>query len=225
MVSIHVLDLKGQKTEELQLLDSVFNVEPNMDLLYRYVDMQLNNRRQGTANTKTRSEVTGTGKKPYPQKNTGRSRQGSLKGPHQRHGGVAFGPKPRDWSTKLNKKMKQLALKSALSVRFKEGNILVLDDLKMDQPKTKGLLQILTALGVNERKALIILPYKKEEYMRVRLSGKNLPKVKVIIADNPGVGDDEVRIDGVNVYDIINNETLILTKATVSKIQEVLGNG
>ncbi len=224
MISIQVLDLKGQKTEELQLLDSVFNVEPNMDLLYRYVDMQLNNRRQGTASTKTRAEVRGTTKKPFPQKHTGRARQGSLKGPHQRHGGVAFGPKPRDWSTRLNKKMKQLALKSALSVRFREGNLLVLEDLKMEQPKTKGLLKILQTLGLHETKSLIMLPYKQKEYQLVRLSGKNLPLVKVIIADNPGADRDEARIDGLNVYDIINNEKLIMTKEMVRKIQEVLGN-
>lgn len=224
MANVKVLDLNGNSTGELQLRDDIFDIEPNLDLIYRYVDMQLTNRRQGTASTKTRAQVAGTGKKPFPQKHTGRARQGSLKGPHQRHGGVAFGPKPRDWHKSMPKKMKKLALKSVLSVRFREGNLIIVDDFKMSAPKTKEFKKVKEALGIVEEKSLFVLPFKKEEYLNVKLSGRNIQKTKVIIADNPGQGEDCVNIDGLNVYDVVNNEKLVLTKETVKKIEEVLGN-
>lgn len=225
MALINVLDLKGQKVEELQLKDEVFSIEPNLDVMYRYVEMQLCGRRQGTASTKTRAEVSGTGKKPWPQKHTGRARQGTLRGPHMRHGGVAFGPKPKDWSKKLPKKMKKIALRSALSARFKEENIIILDEFKMKTPKTKDFISIISSLGLEDKKILLVLPYKNEEYLNVRLSGKNVREVKIIIADNPGVQEGTVSIDGLNVFDIINNEKILLTKDTVKKIEEVLGYG
>jgi len=224
VADIKVLDLSGRQVGDMSLRDDIFNVTPNKDLLFRYIDMQLANRRQGTACTKTRAEVSGTGKKPFPQKHTGRARQGTLRGPHQRHGGVAFGPKPRDWSKKLNKKMKRDALKSALSVRFQEGNLIVLEDLTMKAPKTKELKGIMDTFELTGLKTLFVLPYKKMAYENVLKSGKNLPKTKVIIADNPGLPEGEVCIDGLNVFDIINHEKLILTKGMVTKIEEVLGN-
>lgn len=224
MASIKVLDLNAQTVGEINLRDDIFNVTPNKDLMFRYIDMQLANRRQGTASTKTRAEVSGTGRKPFPQKHTGRARQGTLRGPHQRHGGVAFGPKPRDWSKKLNKKMKRDALKSALSVRFQEGNLIVLDDLTIKEPKTKELKKIMQTLQLDNLKILFVLPYKKAVYENVLLSGKNLPKTKVIIADNSGLPEGRICIDGLNVFDIINHDKLILTKQMVTKIEEVLGN-
>lgn len=224
MASIKVLDLNAQTVGEINLRDDIFNVTPNKDLMFRYIDMQLANRRQGTASTKTRAEVSGTGRKPFPQKHTGRARQGTLRGPHQRHGGVAFGPKPRDWSKKLNKKMKRDALKSALSVRFQEGNLIVLEDLTIKEPKTKELKKIMHSLQLDNLKTLFVLPYKKAVYENVLLSGKNLPKTKVIIADNSGLPEGQICIDGLNVFDIINHEKLILTKQMVTKIEEVLGN-
>jgi len=224
MANIKVLDLKGQSTGELDLPNDVFDIEPNRDVMFRYVNMQLANRRQGTASTKTRAEVKGTGKKPFPQKHTGRARQGSLKGPHQRHGGVAFGPKPRDWTLKLPKKMKKLALKSALSSRFREGNLMVIEEFKMTEIKTKAFITVLEALSVAENKTLFVLPYKTSEYENTKISGKNVKKTKVIIADNPGNNDDVANIDGLNVFDILNSEKVIITKDMVKKIEEVLGN-
>jgi len=195
--------------------------------MWRYVDMQLSNRRAGTASTKTRGEVSGGGRKPWPQKHTGRARHGSIRSPIWRHGGVAHGPKPRDWSKKLNKKMKRLALRSALSVKYRENKLLVLEDLKLERPKTKSLKEILQNLDLADKKALIVLPWKEEGYVNVKLSGKNLPNVKVIIADNPNNsknGEKAVRIDGLNVFDMLKYDYLILTRDMVAKIEEVLGN-
>lgn len=195
--------------------------------MWRYVDMQLSNRRAGTASTKTRGEVSGGGRKPWPQKHTGRARHGSIRSPIWRHGGIAHGPKPRDWSKKLNKKMKKLALRSALSVKYRENKLFVLDDLKLERPKTKFLKEILQNLQLSDKKTLIVLPWKDEGYMNVKLSGKNLPNVKVIIADNPNNsknGEKAVRIDGLNVFDMLKYDYLVLTQDMVSKIEEVLGN-
>ncbi|MFP4460917.1 MAG: 50S ribosomal protein L4 [Thermotogota bacterium] len=224
MAKIKVLDLQGQSTGEVDLRNDVFDIEPNRDVMYRYINMQLTNRRQGTASTKTRAEVRGTGKKPFPQKHTGRARQGSLKGPHQRHGGVAFGPKPRNWKIKLPKKMKKLALKSALSTRFREGNLIVIEEFTMNEIKTKSFKKILEALSVDKNKTLIVLPYKNSEYENTKSSGKNIKKSKVIIVDNPGNTNQNSNIDGLNVYDIINSQKVIMTKETIKKIEEVLGN-
>jgi large subunit ribosomal protein L4 len=224
MAKIEVLDLKGQNTGEVELRADIFDIDPNQDVMFRYVHMQLTNRRQGTASTKTRAEVKGTGKKPFPQKHTGRARQGSLKGPHQRHGGVAFGPKPRDFNMNLPKKMKKLALKSALSARYREGNLIVIDDFRMDEIKTKAFRGVLKALDVDATKNLVVLPFKVAQYENTKMSGKNIKTTKVIIADNPGnSGEGKVNVDGLNVFDIINNDKVILTKDTVKKIEEVLG--
>lgn len=224
MARIKVLDLNGQSTGDVEIRNDVFDIEPNRDVMYRYINMQLTNRRQGTASTKTRAEVKGTGKKPFPQKHTGRARQGSLKGPHQRHGGVAFGPKPRDWKIKLPKKMKKLALKSALSTRFREGNLIVIEEFKMKEIKTKSYKKVLDALSVSDDKILLVLPFKTSEYENTKSSGKNIRQSKVIIADNPGNHPDKTNIDGLNVYDIINSQKVIITKETIKKIEEVLGN-
>nr|1DMG_A Chain A, RIBOSOMAL PROTEIN L4 [Thermotoga maritima] len=223
---VDLLNVKGEKVGTLEISDFVFNIDPNYDVMWRYVDMQLSNRRAGTASTKTRGEVSGGGRKPWPQKHTGRARHGSIRSPIWRHGGVVHGPKPRDWSKKLNKKMKKLALRSALSVKYRENKLLVLDDLKLERPKTKSLKEILQNLQLSDKKTLIVLPWKEEGYMNVKLSGRNLPDVKVIIADNPNNsknGEKAVRIDGLNVFDMLKYDYLVLTRDMVSKIEEVLG--
>ena len=221
MATLDLLNSKGEKVGTIELKDEVFTVEPNLDVMWRYIDMQLTNSRSGTASTKTRSEVSGGGRKPWPQKHTGRARQGSIRAPHWRHGGVAHGPRPKVYFKRLNKKMKKLALKSALSLRFKEGNLIVVDDLKLERAKTRELKEVMKNLGLEESKVLFVLPKKIEEYENVKISGRNIPGVKVIIADNPGT--EKVTIDGLNVYDILNHDKLVLVQGTVQKIEEVLG--
>lgn len=225
MAQLDLYSVKGEKIGTIDVNDSIFSIEPNLDLLYRYVDMQLANRRRGTASTKTRAEVRGGGRKPWAQKHTGRARAGSTRSPLWRHGGVTFGPKPRDWSKKITKKMKKLALKSALSVRVKENNLFVIDDLSFEKPRTKSMKEILKNFGLENTKTLIVLPWKKDGYINVKLSSRNIPGLKVIIADNPNQGKDgnKTNVDGLNVFDLINNEKVILTKDTVAKIEEVLG--
>ncbi|HOP33788.1 MAG TPA: 50S ribosomal protein L4 [Defluviitoga tunisiensis] len=221
MAQINVYNKEFQEIDKIEIRDDIFNIEPNMDVLYRYVDMQLTNKRAGTASTKTRAEVRGGGRKPWPQKHPGRARAGSIRSPIFRHGGVAFGPKPKEYHKSLNKKMKKLALKSALSVRFRENNLIILDDLKFDNPKTKDMKEVLNKFGIENKKVLIVLPYKEEGYKNVKLSAKNLPQVKVLIADNSG--QNKKNIDGLNVFDLINNEKIVLTREMVNKIEEVIG--
>jgi large subunit ribosomal protein L4 len=221
MATLDLFNSKGEKVGTIELKDEVFAIEPNLDVMWRYVDMQLTNSRSGNASTKTRGEVAGGGRKPWPQKHTGRARQGSIRSPHWRHGGVAHGPQPKVYFKRLNKKMKKLALKSALSLRFKEGNLIVVDDLKLERAKTRELKDIMKNLGLGENKVLFVLPKKVEEYENVKISGRNIPGVKVIIADNPGT--EKIVIDGLNVYDILNHDKLVLVQGTVQKIEEVLG--
>ncbi|HCF38891.1 MAG TPA: 50S ribosomal protein L4 [Thermosipho africanus] len=221
MAKVSLFNSKGENIGTVDLKDEVFAIEPNFDVIWRYVDMQLTNSRAGTASTKTRGEVSGGGRKPWIQKHTGRARQGSIRAPHWRHGGVAHGPKPRVYFKRLNKKMKRLALKSALSLRLKEENLIVVDEIKFERPKTKDLREVLKNLGLENQKVLVVLPKKVEEYVNVKISGRNIPGVKVIIADNPGV--DRTNIDGLNVYDILNHDKLVLLQGTVQKIEEVLG--
>lgn len=223
MAVVDLYNVKGQKIGVQELKDEIFNIEPNLDVMWRYIDYQLSSRRAGTASTKTRAEVSGGGRKPWPQKHTGRARHGSIRSPIWRHGGVVHGPKPRDWGKKLPKKMKRLAIKSALSQRFREGNLIVVDDIKFDDPKTKNMRQLLNDFQLVGKKVLFVLPWKKPEYENIRLACRNIPGLKTIIADNPGASQEgEVRIDGLNVYDIINHEKLVLTKDVVEKIEEVL---
>ena len=223
MAEVDVINLEGEKVGKLEILDSVFNIEPNGDVMFRYVDMQLSNRRQGTASTKTRGEVSGGGRKPWPQKHTGRARAGSIRAPHWKGGGVAHGPKPKDWSKKLTKKMKKLALKSALSVKYRENNLIVLDDIKFEKPSAKDMRKVMEKLDIKDKHALFVLPTKDESHINVKLSGRNFPNLKVIIADNPNAKDGKTKVDGLNVYDLIRHEKLILTVDAVKKIEEVLG--
>jgi len=226
MAQADVVNMAGQKVGTVELNETIFNVEPDLDVMFRYVNMQLAGRRAGLAAVKTRSEVSGGGRKPWAQKHTGRARVGSTRSPLWRHGGVIHGPKPKDWSIKMTKKMKKVALRSALSLRLKEGNLIILDDLKFDRPKTRELRNVMGNLGLDKtQKTLFILPWQKDEYQNVRLSGKNIYGVKVIIADNPGnsANGNKTNIDGLNVYDIVNHEKLVITTDLVRKIEEVLG--
>jgi large subunit ribosomal protein L4 len=220
MAQVEILDIKGQRVGELELKDSIFAIEPNHDVMYRYLDMQLTNKRSGNASTKTRAEVRGGGRKPWAQKHTGRARTGSIRSPLFRKGGVIFGPRPRDFKKSLNKKMKRLALRSALSVRVSEGNLIILDDIKFEAPRTKEMKVVLKNLNLETNKVLFVLPFKNENNENVKLAGRNIPKVKVIIADNPNQG--KVNIDGLNIFDLINNEKVVMTKDMIAKIEEVL---
>lgn len=226
MAQIDILDINGKNVGSAKLKDSIFNIEPNKDVMFRYVDMQLASRRAGTASTKERAEVRGGGRKPWPQKGTGRARVGTTRSPLWRHGGVTHGPKPKDWSKRLNKKMKKLALKSALSLRFQEKNLVIIDDITFDKPGTKELKNTLGNLGLSNDKVLFVLPEKTEKYENVKISGRNLSNVKVLIADNPGnsmnAGNTN-NIDGLNVFDLLKYEKIVLTTALVEKIEEVLG--
>ncbi|MGC8820607.1 MAG: 50S ribosomal protein L4 [Fervidobacterium sp.] len=221
MAQTVLYNIKGEKIGNIELSDEIFSIEPNLDVMWRYIDMQLTNARSGTVSTKTRGEVAGGGRKPWPQKHTGRARQGSIRAIHWRHGGVAHGPKPRNYLKRLNKKMKRLALKSALSARFQEGNLIVVSDIRFEKAQTKQMREVLKNLGIADEKVLFVLPRKEEVYENVKLSGRNIPGVKVIIADNPNNGNP-VNIDGLNVYDIINASKVVLTEGTVRKIEEVL---
>jgi|UniRef100_A0A7V3RET1 large subunit ribosomal protein L4 len=222
MAEIKVMNLEGKEVEKISLVPEIFEVEPSKDLLFRYIHKQLADARSGTASTKVRGEVSGGGRKPWAQKHTGRARAGSIRSPLWRHGAVVFGPRPRDWSEDMNKKMKAGAIKSALSEKLKEGKIIVIDKFEMDAPKIKEFSNSLKTL-VPSMNAFCVLDTKSEKQINVKLSSRNLKETKVIIADNPNKG--KVNVDGLNVYDMIKFDWLILTKRTVEKITEVYGHG
>ncbi|MBQ2276269.1 MAG: 50S ribosomal protein L4 [Lachnospiraceae bacterium] len=204
MATVSVYNIEGKEVDKLELNDSVFGVEINEHLVHMAVVSQLANNRQGTQSAKTRSEVRGGGRKPWRQKGTGHARQGSTRSPQWTGGGVVFAPKPRDYSFKLNKKERRLALKSALSSRVAENKIVVLDELQLDEIKTKKFQGILDNLKV--KKALVVLGEKNDN---VALSARNIPTVKTAYTNT------------INVYDILKYDTLVVTKAAVATIEEV----
>ena len=204
MAKVSVYNMEGNQVGEIELNDAVFGVEVNEHLVHMAVVNQLANKRQGTQSAKTRSEVSGGGKKPWRQKGTGHARQGSIRAPQWKGGGVVFAPKPRDYSFKLNKKEKRLALKSALTSRVAEQKFIVLDELHLDEIKTKKFQAVLNNLKVN--KALVVLKEKNEN---VILSARNIPDVKTALTDT------------INVYDILKYNTMIVTKDAVAAIEEV----
>jgi len=205
MPKVAVYNISGAQVGEIELADSVFGIEPNKSVLHEAVVMQLASLRQGTHKVKGRSEVRGGGRKPWKQKGTGRARQGSIRAPQWVGGGTVFGPTPRSYAYKLPKKVRRLAIKSALSSKVLENQIIVLDELTMNAPKTKEFQAILNNLKV-DRKALVVVPEYNDN---VALSARNIPSVKLLAAD------------GVNVYDVLNHQKLIITKDAVSKVQEV----
>ena len=204
MANVAIYNMEGNEVGSLELNDAVFGVEINEHLVHMAVVQQLANNRQGTQKAKTRSEVRGGGKKPWRQKGTGHARQGSIRAPQWKGGGVVFAPKPRDYSFKLNKKEKRAALKSALTSRVNESKFIVVDDLKLDGIKTKRFQEVLNNLKVN--KALVILNDNDEN---VVMSARNIPAVKTALTNT------------INVYDIMKYDTVVLTKEAVANIEEV----
>jgi len=205
MPSINVVDMKGKNVSTIELADSIFAIEPNTAVMHQMVVSYLANQRQGTQSALTRSEVSGGGKKPWRQKGTGRARQGSTRAPQWTHGGVVFAPKPRSYSFSVNKKVKRLAMKSALSSKVIDNDLIVVDAITMDEFKTKVMAEMLNAIGV-EKKALIVLP---EVDKKVIKSAANIPGVKT------------AQVNELNVYDILNAGKLVIVKDAVSKIEEV----
>ena len=205
MANVSVYNMEGSEVSKMDLNDKVFAVNVNEHLIHMAVTLQLANKRQGTQKAKTRSEVRGGGKKPWKQKGTGHARQGSIRAPQWKGGGVVFAPVPRDYSFKMNKKEKANAMKSALTSRVNEDKFLVMDSLKFDEIKTKKMVSVLGALKV--KKALVILD--GEDNANVALSARNIEGVKAITTNT------------INVYDILKYETVIITKSAVSKIEEV----
>ncbi len=204
MANVSVYNMEGKEVGKMDLNDAIFGVEINEHLVHMAVVQHLANKRQGTQKAKTRAEVSGGGRKPWRQKGTGHARQGSTRSPQWTHGGVVFAPTPRDYSFKLNKKEKRIALKSALTSKVQDGKVMVLDELKLDEIKTKKFQEVLTNL--NAKKALVVI---KENDKNIVLSARNIPDAQTIIADS------------INVYDIMKAGTVVLTKDSVAKMEEV----
>ncbi len=205
MPQVSVYDMKGVEVSTTELSDAVFGIKPNEAVMHAMVVNYLANQRQGTQSTLTRTEVRGGGKKPWRQKETGHARQGSIRAPQWTHGGVALGPKPRDYSYSLNKKEKRLALKSALSAKVLENEMVVVDSIDIPEFKTKTVVDMLKALKV-EGKALIVMP---ETDLKVVKSASNLKGVKT------------ATVNTLNVYDILNYDKFVVAKSAVEKIEEV----
>lgn len=204
MANVAIYNMEGKEVGSLELNDAVFGVEINEHLVHMAVVQQLANNRQGTQKAKTRSEVRGGGRKPWRQKGTGHARQGSIRAPQWTGGGVVFAPVPRDYSFKLNKKEKRAALKSALTSKVNDSKFIVVDELKLDEVKTKKFQEVLNNLKVN--KALVVL---NENDQNVVLSARNIPAVKTALTNT------------INVYDILKYDTVVVTKDAVATIEEV----
>jgi large subunit ribosomal protein L4 len=204
MANVAIYNMEGNEVGSLELNDAVFGVEVNEHLVHMAVVQQLANNRQGTQKAKTRSEVRGGGRKPWRQKGTGHARQGSIRAPQWKGGGVVFAPVPRDYSFKLNKKEKRAALKSVLTTKVNDSKLIVLDELKMDEIKTKKFQEMLNNLKVS--KALVVI---NENDKNVVLSARNIPAVKTALTNT------------INVYDILKYDTVVVTKDAVATIEEV----
>ncbi len=205
MPKVDVYDLKGKKVKDIELLDSVFGIEPNEAVVHSVLVNYLANQRQGTQSTKTRAEVSGGGKKPWRQKRTGRARQGSTRSPQWTKGGIALGPKPRTYRYTVNKKERRLAVKSVLSSKVAEKELTVVDKLELKEIKTKTMVRVLADLKV-EGKTLIVLP---ENNQNVYMSSRNIEGVKTITANN------------INIFDLLKYTNLILSVDTCKKLEEV----
>lgn len=205
MPNVSVFNMTGKKVSDMDLAEEIFGVTPNVSAMHLCVVSYLANQRQGTQSTLTRAEVSGGGKKPWRQKGSGRARQGSTRSPQWTHGGIAHGPKPREYGFSINKKVRRLAMKSALSSKAVAQEIVVLEDLKLDEIKTKEIVKVLAALETG-KKTLIVLPEKNDIIYR---SARNIAGVKVSL------------VNTLNVYDILNCDTLLILKDAVAKIEEV----
>ena len=205
MPKIDVYDIKGKKVSEVELKEEIFGIEPNETVVHSVLVNYLANQRQGTQSTKTRSEVSGGGRKPWRQKGTGRARQGSIRAPQWIKGGIALGPKPRSYKYTVNKKERRLAIKSLLSSKVLENSLVVVDKFDLKEIKTKNMVNALTSLKVTEP-ALILLPEKNET---VQMSARNIENVKTSL------------VNTINVYDLLKYKKLVVTVDTVKKIEEV----
>ena len=205
MAKVSVYNMKGDEVGNIELNDEIFGADVNEHLIYMAVKQQLANSRQGTQKAKTRSEVSGGGRKPWRQKGTGHARQGSTRSPQWTGGGVVFAPVPRDYSFKMNKKEKRAALKGALTDKVQKGSIIVLDELKMEEKKTKVFAEVMKNIKAEGKSYVVI----GDNDQNVILSARNLPGVKTSVSDL------------INVYDIMNAKTLVVTKEAVAKIEEV----
>ncbi len=206
MAKVDIINLNGEKVKDIKLNDAIYNIESNEVVVKKALDLQLASLRQGTHKTKTRAEVSGGGRKPYKQKGTGNARQGSTRAPHYRHGGVAFGVTPRDYTFKMNKKERVLALRSVLSMKAKENNIKVIDSLTVESLKTKDLKNMLSNLGLNGKTLFITSNDAENLY----LASRNLNNVGVLLTSE------------LNVYDMLHANTIVLDEEAVKQIEEVL---
>lgn len=206
MPQVTVYDMTGKSVGEMELSDAIFGIEPNTSVMHTAVVNYLANQRQGTQSTLTRTEVSGGGKKPWRQKGTGRARQGSTRSPQWTHGGVALGPKPRLYKSKLNKKVRRIAMTSALSAKVAGGEMIVVDAIAAAEFKTKTMVSMLSAIGAADKKTLVVLPAVDE---KVQKSLANIPGVKVTLANT------------LCVYDILNCNAFVVAKDAVAKLEEV----
>ncbi len=209
MSKIKMLNQNGENTKELKLNDNIWGIEPNDAVLHNAIVLAMSNARKSTASTKTRSEVSGGGRKPWRQKGTGNARQGSIRAVQWRKGGIAFGPKPRDYSKKQNKKERRLALKSALTYLARENGVIVVENIKFETNKTKEMTAFLTNLKVNDNKILLVINELDEN---VCLSSRNLGNVLVALPSE------------VNTYDVLNCDNMVITEEALKKLEEVLTN-
>ena len=205
MPKANLYDMAGKQIGEVELSEAIFGIEPNHYVVHDVVKNHLANCRQGTQSALTRAEVSGGGRKPWRQKGTGHARQGSIRAPQWTHGGIALGPKPRDYSYSLNRKVKRLAIKSAFSTKALEENIIVVDNIDVTEYKTKTVVAMLKALGA-EKKALIVMPEKNEQFIK---SAANIPGVKTAL------------VNTLNTYDVLNAGKFIIAKDAVAKLEEV----
>jgi len=205
MPNVSVFDMTGKKVSDIELSENIFGIEPSVPAMHLCVVSYLANQRQGTQSTLTRAEVSGGGKKPWKQKGSGRARQGSTRSPNWTHGGISHGPKPRDYGISINKKVRRLAMKSAFTSKVVSDELVVLDSLTLDAIKTKEIVKVLSALKTG-KKTLIVLPEKNDVIYR---SARNIAGVKTTL------------VSTLNVYDILNCDTMLVLKDAVAKIEEV----
>jgi large subunit ribosomal protein L4 len=205
-LNLEVKNLDGEKVGSAKLAATVFSVAPNIHVMHEVCRAQMAAARQGTHNTKTRGQVSGGGKKPFRQKGTGRARQGTIRAPHYAGGGVVFGPHPRSYAFKVNRREVKLALRSALSAKFAEGVIILLENVDFEKPSTKTAAAVLDKLGINGRVTIVVA----DDDINAFLSFRNIPRVRIIA------------VSEMNTYDFIDNKQLLLTKAALARIEEVL---
>ena len=209
MSKVQLLNVNGEKVKDIKLNDNVFGIEPNDTVLKDALVLYLASVRQGTHSTKTRAEVSGGGRKPWRQKGTGNARQGSIRAVQWRKGGIAFGPKPRDYSKKQNRKVRRLALLSALSYKATDKELVVLENIKFETNKTKEMVNLLNKLELTNSKVLLVVDELDDN---VCLAARNLGNVKIVLPTE------------VNTYDVVNSDKMVMTEASLKKLEEVLGN-